>query len=330
MKHARLHSIIQFIEENWQESGAWPEYIEVMRQIVSAGEGEADTEDDLARPATADSGVNWVDLQALCCQAAGGDPSRTVPSAAAWYLLYAAAHVLDHLEDQDELPDALVRYSPGELINAATGLLFSASQILNGLYGDGDSFVIARQISVDFYRSVLQMAGGQGRDMRIARPSIEEWLAIAAAKSGSSFALACRSGARWGTDNLARIEYFGRFGNQLGLILQLRDDISDLSPVLLAGSRSADFDRSLAAAYARSVLPLDQQAELACLIQALPVDPDAAKDLVALLDACGTALYLQAEIERQRGIALAALQDAVPAQPAGDALIDLLDRLCKV
>lgn len=300
-----------------------------MRQIVLTGQEEKVAADS-AFSATQDDPTSWLDLQALCCQAVGGDLALTIPATAAWYLLYAAAHLLDHLEDQDELPAALAGYSPGELINAATGLLFSACLALDDLFTAEyleDIPRITRQISRDFSCSVLRMAGGQQRDMRTAEPSLEDWFEIAEAKSGSFFALACRSGARWGTADPGRIEGFGRFGNHLGVILQLRDDISDLSPALLSGKRPAEFGRSLAAAYARSVLPPDGKAQLSRLIQALPADSGASNDLVALLDSCGTALYLQMEIERQRGKALAALQAADPAQPARDALRGLLHGL---
>lgn len=302
-----------------------------MRQIVSAGEG--DTKDDPVGSSQADSGIYWVDLQALCCQAAGGDPSRALPSTAAWYLLYAAAQIFDHLEDQDEFPAGLRGYAPGELINAATGLLFSASLALNDLRDQNHHEQlrqVADQISRDFYISVLRMAGGQQLNMRTAEPSVDEWLAIAAAKSGSFFALACRSGARWGTNDPQRIENFGRFGDRLGVLLQLRDDITDLSPALLEGKRPAEFARSLAAAYARSVLPPEGKAELSRLIQMLPSEPVAVQDLIALLDGCGAGVYLRAEIERQRGIGAAALEAARPDQPAREALMQLLNRLCEV
>lgn len=303
-----------------------------MRQIVLSNQEAAGAESPAASAAQSDS-TSWVDLQALCCQAAGGDPDRTIPATAAWYLLYAAAHLFDHMEDQDELPAALTEYSSGELLHAVTGLIFSASMALNDLLTDdypADAQRIACRISRDFTYSVLRMAGGQQRDMRTVQPSIEEWFEIAGAKSGSFFALACRSGARWGTDDPERIDHFGRFGHQLGVILQLRDDITDLSPALLEGKRPQEFGRSLAAAYARSVLPPQGKAELSVLSQKLTSDPAAAKELIAFLDRCGAGLYLRAEIERLRGMAVTALQAARPAQPAGEALLDILNRLCKV
>lgn len=303
-----------------------------MRQILLTGQEETGA-GGVEGPADLESGIVWVDLQALCCQSVGGDPALTTPSTAAWYLLYAAAHIFDHLEDQDELPVELTGHSPGELINAATGLLFSASLTLNDLLAQqhrADLRQVADQISRDFYISVLRMASGQQRDMRTAEPSLDEWLAIAAAKSGSFFALACRCGARWGTNDPARIEHFGLFGNQLGVLLQLQDDISDLSPALLEGKRPAEFARSLAAAYARSVLPPKGKVEFSTLIQRLSSDPAVANDLIAMLDGCGAGLYLRAELERQRGIAEAALEAAQPSTQGGEALWDLLDRLSEV
>ena len=70
---------------------------------------------------------------------------------------------------------------------------------------------------------------GQHRDLSIEHLNLEHWSQIAAAKSGEFFSLACRSGARLGKIDQRRIAGYSTFGFHLGMMLQILDDLVDLS-----------------------------------------------------------------------------------------------------
>ena len=91
-------------------------------------------------------------LSGLCCQAAGGERQWAETTSAAWLLLFAAAQLLDNVEDQDE-PELWVKeLGPGPAINVATGLIFTASLALQDLYDHPQTYPIAKEIIKDFHR----------------------------------------------------------------------------------------------------------------------------------------------------------------------------------
>jgi hypothetical protein len=322
LKSAFISSIIQAIEGAWYESGAWSEYLETMRQVLFLPEDPG--RDD-------DPHTHWLSLPDLCCRAAGGNGSLTTTEvAAAWACLQAAAHALDKVEDREPLEDWLQGLQIGQVINASNGLVFTASLLLGGLLTREKTSRAGSAICQDFYRILLEMGSGQHQDLSIPEPTVEQWMAIAGAKSGAFFGLACRSGARLGSQEAARIEIFGRFGYSLGILLQLRDDITDIGPALIEGKRPEDLNRSLAVAYAREMLSEADKKRLSRAIQALQTEAVEIDALVSLLDQCGAGLFLRAEIERKRREGLEALRRAEPVQPAGEKLANILTELSEI
>jgi hypothetical protein len=111
------------------------------------------------------------------------------------------------------------------------------------------------------------------------------------------------------------------------MLVQLRDDITDIGPALLKGKSPQELNGSLAIAYAREVLPEAERERLSTCLQSLPAEPEAVQELVALLDRCRAGLYLQAEIVRVGGEGNSALELAEPIRPAGEKLADMLSEL---
>lgn len=320
MNRELISSIARVIETAWVESGAWDDYIETMRQVLSLAD-ERGYRAALGR---------WLPLPGLCCQAAGGDANSALSVAAAWACLQAAAHAMDKVEDGDPLDEWLLGLEPGEVINAANGLVFTASYLLQDLYKDDRTRQAAGDICVDFHRSLLLMASGQHRDLTYRTPDLGLWMEIAGAKSGAFFRLACRNGARLGTGDRVRIEAFGEYGYRVGLLLQLRDDLTDMRPGLLEMKSPGALRRSLAFAYAFEVLPEPEREQFSVTVNDLGMEGTAPVRLVELLDQSGAGLYIRMEIQRQRRSGLDALQRAEPAGAAGDKLVELLDRLSEI
>lgn len=320
MKSELIGSITRAIEKAWAESGAWGDFVETMRQVLSLAD-ESEYCDALSR---------WLPLPGLCCQAAGGNADSARSVAAAWACLQAAAHAMDQVEDGDPLDGWLRGLEAGEVINAANGLVFTAALILQDLHRDERARQAAGDICSDFYRSLLRMASGQHRDLTCEAPDLQFWMEIAEAKSGAFFRLACRSGARLGTEDRARIEAYGEYGHHVGLLLQLRDDLADMRPGLLEGKSPAALRRSLAVAYAFDVLPGPQRERLSRALDELGMEAMAPTRLVEILDQSGAGLYLRMEIQRMHRAGLEALQRAAPAGAAGDQLVALLDQLSAI
>lgn len=298
----------------------WPDYIRALGCVLPSK--ETDSLEDYRQ-------LDWILLPGLCCQAAGGKPSATNEIASAWLLLYTAAHIFDCIEDQDQLDDNLARWGPGVNINIATGLVISASSIVNDLHQIEHTREIAHELGQDFFGSILTMASGQHADLVSEQLKLMQWNEIAEAKSGSFFSLACRSGARLGTGDPQKIKGYSDYGFQLGMMLQILDDMEDLksaydpeNPILV--------DRincSLTVAYALEVLPDDEGRQLLTWIKSGSQEVKTVNNVISLLDRCGATLYLQAELDRHRNLGLTALDKAESESLAAAQLAELINEM---
>ncbi len=307
----------------WESSGAWPGFIQAMRRSLYPELPHRDEPSGQAPQSLL--------LPGLCCQAAGGDPLWTDDITSSWYLLYVAAHLMDSVQDQDEPDEWWADSGPGAALSVATGLFFSATQTLNHLMDDQHTRNAAAAIIEDFSKSFLAMSGGQYRDLTQPQPSLEQYWEVSSAKSGVFFALACRSGARLATQETHLLDAYGSFGQQIGALVQIRDDLQDLIPPQtseLHGWRRK-LSRSLATVYALEVLQPTQRERLQECLAAVPFDMQAVENALHLIDQSGAALYLLVEMERHRSQGLAVLEQTSGRSPAKDILGDFLNNLSK-
>jgi geranylgeranyl pyrophosphate synthase len=313
-------SIYQKIDTAWRESGALPEYVEAMRLALP---------DNVVHPEPVRDPVGWAVLPGLCCRAAGGDPGWAEPVAAAWFLIYLAAHLFDSIQDQDEPEPWWRELGVGAAINVASGLVVSGFSVLNDLYKLPNHHQAAGDVIARFCAMGLQMSSGQHRDLITAQPGVEEWFEIAEAKSGTFFGLACWAGARLATDDAKRLQGFSEYGSLLGILLQIHDDLDDLRRMKAEGETGLikGITRSLPVAYALEVCPEEMRNRLLSDLQQVQDTKEAILNLVDLLDQIGAALFLNIQIELCQQRARSALDKAGPDPSNREALITLLREL---
>lgn len=320
MQNSAFTHIFDLITEFWARPAVWPGYKELLFQAIMPVRKEG------APPRA--SASEWLRLPGLCCQAVGGDPQAADRLTAAWFLFYRAAHLMDSVQDQDEPEPWWAEAGPGAALSAATGLFFTATAILEDLHNQLLAPGAGPDILQRFSDSFLTMGSGQYLDL--VRPSLalEEYWQVAEAKSGAFFGLACWAGARLASQNLELLERFQRFGNQIGLLIQIGDDLDELG--LLAGEKGGPSlipgPRALPVVYARAVLPAHDQRQLSAALEAAEKDAAAAGELREILEKSGAALYILAELHRHYQIALAELREAGPETSVSRELIALLER----
>lgn len=317
MPYDLLDGVCRRIEEFWANSGAQPDFIEVLRRVLMF----LRTDSPKQRETT-----QWANLPGLCCQAAGGVSSLADDIATAWLLFYVGAHIMDNVEDQD-IPDSWwEELGPGVAVNAASGLFFSASLALNNLYHQEATCLIASELVEDFNNSFLTMCGGQHRDLIRPEPTLEQFWEIAEAKSGTFFSLACRTGARLATDDFSRLEGFSEFGFHLGILIQILDELEDI--MLLTNSESQpiryEIRWPLPIIYAMEVIPPQIRDKLRNSLRTLGDNVESIDELLGLIDQSGASLYIVAEIEQHKSQALNALEKAAPKNPAGEVLVSYI------
>ncbi len=284
-----------------------------------------DNAGDQPQPATS----RWSELPALCCQAAGGEATWADELTLAWLLAYAAADLMDSVQDQDDPQAWWVNVGTGAALATASGLYFSASLALDSLHQHPETASAASEIVQEFYAAFMVMTSGQLEDLATQQRDLDVYWRLAEAKSGMFFRLACRAGGRLATPDRDILDAFGDFGARLGELIQVKDDLEDVR--LLRGPVRREHIRkiqaSLPVVYARSVSPPEIQERLKSSLEAADASQQAVDELIGLLDYLGAAQYVHAEMERRRSLALAAIERAEARQPYKTALIHLLPEL---
>ena len=307
-----------------------PEVYTLLADVLSVPDADGDYTRALrtvldAAQASEQSGFPLTLLPLLTCQAAGGDPRQALPVAAAWRSLHIAAELLDDVEDGDVARISTAPTDPPRVINLATGFITAAGLALARLAADGDAR-LWHTLYHDFSRTVLQMAGGQHADLgRRSILDLDGYRQIIAAKSGSFFALAARAGARCATHDAAQIARYDRFGYNVGILIQIADDLDGFRRPAGEGDLAAG-RRTLPVLYALAVASPPEQARLERLLVRAPADVGAEEEARQFIAALGGVAYLLAEIARYRRRALAVLEPG-SEDPACKPLRDWLARL---
>jgi len=231
----------------------------------------------------------WFVYQATCQgQATGGscDPQRSAPVAAAWHLLHCAAKLLDDIEDGEDSSLMFADLSPAQVINAATGLIFISQLALVSLRDLGLDSVRTLEVVTAFNTATSRMVNGQAQDLALTRGdvvSLEHLRKVQEAKSGEFFALSCRTGAMLGDASDCEIAACATFGYNLGMLVQMGDDLRDLwrprSPHDLAAARC-----TLPVVFALSSVDADARRRIERLLACVSEDDCVAKDGNALIE----------------------------------------------
>ena len=224
---------------------------------------------------------------------------------------------MDSVQDQDEPAAWWKDKGPAIALSAATGLYFYASLLLScsrPVVAGRNEF---EKILGDFYSSFLNMGSGQYADLNYPEPTIEQYWKAAEAKSGTFFALACRSGARLVLEDQPTVEHYSQFGRHLGLLIQIFDDLEDLKalsdPTLPVNLEK--FTRSLPVVYSFQVLPASAAERLRfCLVHSA-TSPQAGEEAISLIEESGAVLFLLAEIEHHQSQSRQRLLKQKPANP---------------
>jgi geranylgeranyl pyrophosphate synthase len=249
-----------------------------------------------------------------------------VPVITAWTILRYAARILDDVEDNAFEPMAR---SGACLLNASTGIIFTAGTALNCLEEFDVSCRAAVEVRQRFYGDLLKTCGGQYLDLAMSAPSpsIEEWWKVAGAKSGTFLGLICWAGGRVADAPYAQLELYRQFGYNLGLLDQIRDDLTDLwSDDVHSSDLYNLHNQGLPLTYALAVLPSDERQRLLALVQKASDFAEAEQTAQELIIKSGAGVYLsvQSMCLYQQSVALIT-QMGLPLE-IGQKLTAMLDK----
>lgn len=261
-------------------------------------------------------GLRLTMLPLLICQASNGVADKVVPIAAAWRALHIAAKLLDDVQDGDVVRMSSSSLDLGRVINLSTGFITMANLAIVRAEP-----AVCPMLQVMFSRTILQMAGGQYRELQLnASASLDQYFQIIAAKSGSFFALAAWSGACGAGAEPDQIALYERFGYNLGMLIQIMDDLEGFRCSVGQGDL-AQGHLTLPFIYALEVASTPERARLEQLLHSAVVDVEAEVQLRHLLTVLGAEAYLLAEMAVYRAQALAVL-DALHSNGSATKLLE--------
>ncbi len=194
--------------------------------------------------------LRWARPIWACCQAAGGRWDQAAPTAGAVEIFMVALDLLDDLEDAEANAISLL-LGPARTLNATTGLLFLAIRELLSAAGAQAARLLAD--------GGLRACAGQHADLTVVADqgsTLEGALAVTSAKSGTLVATICRLGAMISGVDEQRQQLFAEFGQYLGTVSQLANDIAALNPATAGKTDVALCRPTLPLAYAALLRPL--------------------------------------------------------------------------
>ena len=160
----------------------------------------------------------WFMLPVFSCEALTGEPDRLEAAyhvAAAWELGSLASGTLDAWQDEDTENALWREIGARQAVNLAVGLIGLSFRILSSLAETErlpPPLVLA--LKRGFEDTLLRMVAGQHLDLGDDL-DLEDYEAVALAKSGSLFRLGCWSGAMVAGASPGIAKQYGAFGERL-------------------------------------------------------------------------------------------------------------------
>jgi len=167
-------------------------------------------------------------LTLLACEAVGGNFQKALPVATAIELIHTASLIHDDLIDEDRerrgAPTVHTKYGRNVAVLSVDLLTAKAMQIIS----ENSPAKIRRIVA----EACIEMCEGEYMDMSFKKSpeavTEEEYLKMVRKKTGALVKAAAECGAITGGGNTREIKSLSRYGEFLGLSLQLSDDVQEI------------------------------------------------------------------------------------------------------
>lgn len=240
-----------------------------------------------------DSPAWLVTLPMAACAAVGGEAESALPAGAAWLALRKAAHLMDAIQDGDELPVELK--NPQTAMNCALALTFAAFRITAEL----EPPEVAANVSAVLAEGGFDSAHGYEFSRQESDPEedldgkLGRYWRETLLKSGSIYRAAVLAGAQTaGTPDQKKLEALSEYGYTVGVMLQILDDCRDQDtepektpekrlPFMVAADLPASGSDEILTHVARLISPILLAWKQRGQAQLARLDPSPAVDLLA-------------------------------------------------
>ena len=239
------------------------------------------------------------------CEVMGGSTSKAMPAAVALELIHNFSLIHDDIQDRDETrhhrPTVWAVWGVPKALVAGNVLRVIADKSIQGLLREGINVEQVLSVVNMLTEAYLEMIEGQHLDISYeGRPdiSMDNYMNMISKKTGALIRCSLNLGVSIGTSDLPTIQAFRAFGNALGYVFQIRDDVlgvwgeedSTGKPV---GSDIRRKKNSLPVVYAMSMAKSEEKKRLKSIYQKQKLTDCDLKTVLAIMDSVDTREYAQ-------------------------------------
>jgi len=152
--------------------------------------------------------------------AVGGNPRHALSVATACGLLTVSMRWFDDVQDHDRKESLWEDLGYGRAVNMAAAALSAAWHILS------EDEELPKKALDAFGKQMISLARGQDLDLQGGvAPTLDEYWDLMRGKTGAALAFGCELGALAGSSNDSLAKTCSRFGEHLGVLVQILDDL---------------------------------------------------------------------------------------------------------
>lgn len=273
-------------------------------------------------------------LTLLTCAAAGGEPARALPTAAAVELVHNFSLIHDDIQDNSPSrrgrPTVWRLWGRAQAINAGDALFTLAHLALQRLTDLGHPAQVALAAVRLLDDTCLRLTQGQHLDMAFesrATVTVAEYMQMIEGKTASLLAASAEVGALCAGANPAVRANYRAFGHYLGLAFQVRDDILGIWGDSAVTGKSAATDIVTRKKTLPVVFGLERSQALCRLYSPEAEGGGSVSEIMRVLQAAGVREFAEGEARRLSEAALRHLAEAGPQAESRERLSELTEEL---
>lgn len=271
-------------------------------------------------------------LTTAACQE---DWTKALPAAAAVELIHNFSLVHDDIQDGSEKRrgrnTVWVKWGVPQAINAGDGLFVLANMATMDLAASYEPGVVMQVASL-LSATCLELTRGQFLDMSYENRldlGVEDYWPMVSGKTAALLSACCAAGAILGNASQPTVEAYRSFGHYLGLAFQVQDDILGIWGDESVTGKSAASDLVEGKKSLPVMVGLKKQGKFATRWAKGKITAGEVEEMARVLASEGGYEAAHEASKQMTDLALNSLREADPQGEAGDALLELANKLLK-
>ena len=267
--------------------------------------------------------------------ACGTEWLHAVSAAAAVELVHNFSLVHDDIQDNSDKRRGRTTlwkiWGMPMAINAGDALFVLSNQAIMDLSNNYPAETVVKSATV-LHNTCLDLTRGQFLDMSYEERNdlgVEDYWPMIANKTAALLSACCHIGSILGGAEESKQDAYRSFGHALGMAFQVQDDILGIWGDEAITGKSAASDLVEGKKSLPVLHGLSQGGKFAKRWAAGPIQPDEVEEIAQLLAAEGSYEYTHGMSRQLTTLALNSLREADPQGEAGDALMELANKLIK-